>query len=173
MHLALAVAAAAAVIAKVGTDLADDARIRDETYTKPLSNMPANAAALMKEMMEEAAKDSSLTAEQLEKINREIYQMMSEGAVAQRNFQMKKTREAISGVGLYLSWFMKQEGMSYQAIQAKYERDFAEDERRGHMKMIESAARSNSALLSKFYASIVKKFWGASSGPSLPIAAKL
>src|SRR5689334_3856731 len=105
MFQALAVAAAATVLMKVGGDLYNDASIRETTYTVPLSTMPANAEALINEMIDAAAKDKGLTAEQLAKIETEIYQMMSEGAVAQRNFEMQKTREQISIVGNFISWF--------------------------------------------------------------------
>ena len=151
-------AAAAMVLTKVSYDLLNDIRIRDRVYTQPLKTMPANAKQLIDEMMAEAAKDKSLSAEQLGQIEKGIYKMLSEGAVEQRNFEMKKTREMISYVGLFLSWFMKQKGLSYEQIQAKYLKEFSVSEREGHLKIIESAAGSNSDLLGKFYITLRKKF---------------
>ncbi|MFZ5600985.1 MAG: hypothetical protein ACOY7J_00905 [Pseudomonadota bacterium] len=167
-------AAAAMVITKVSYDLLNDIRIRDRVYTQPLKTMPANAKQLIDEMMAEAAKDKSLSTDQLAQIEKGIYKMLSEGAVEQRNFEMKKTREMISYVGLFLSWFMKQKGLSYEQIQAKYIKEFSVSEREGHLKIIESAAGSNSDLMGKFYYTLRKKFgFGASVSNSHLKQAKL
>lgn len=152
--------AAAMFVMKLVLDMRNDALLRENIYTLPLSRMPQNADALAREMLDEAAKDKSLTASQLGKIEKDIYRMLSQGAVAQRNFEMEKTRQKISYIGLFLSWFMKQKGLTYEQIQVKYEKEFSEDERRGHQMIINSAARSNQNLLGKFYLTLQKLFGG-------------
>jgi predicted transposase YbfD/YdcC len=160
---------AAAAIAMTVLDLRNDARIREEKYTRPLSTMPENVKALIKEMTEAASKEKGITQEQLTQIEAEIYQMMSEGAVAQRNFEMEKTRDEISAVGYFISSFMKQKGVSYAQIKAKYEKEFSESEKLGHLKIIESASRSNKNLVDKFCQTIQKKL----GLTPVPVQAKL
>jgi len=158
--------AAAALVGKVCTDLISDSSIRDANYTKPLATMPDNIKALADEMIAEATKGTQMTADQLVGVEKEIYRMMSEGAVAQRNHEMEKTREQISYSGYFLSWFMKQKGLTYTQIQAKYKQEFSQDERLGHKKIIESASRTNKNLQDKFVTSLVGKFKGSSPAPA-------
>ena len=152
------VAAAAFVLSGMLRGLYNDMAIRSREYTEPLKTMPENALKLMEEMLAEAAKDKSLSSEQMSQVETGIYRMLSEGAVEQRNFEMKQVREKISYLGLFLSWFMKQEGLTYAQVQAKYERDFSLSERAKHMKIIQSASGTNKNLLGKFYLTLCKKF---------------
>ena len=146
-----------ATAAYVLLSLFNDSLIRDEVYTNPLSRMPENARALIKEILTAAVEGGNLTSGQILTIEKHIYRMMSEGAVEQRNFEMEKTRAAISYSGLFLSWFMKNKGLTYVQIQAKYEREFPDDERKMHLKIIESAARSNPNLFAKLFDTLKKK----------------
>ena len=138
--------------------LYQDGKIRDEIYTEPLKLMPDNIRELSAEMLKAAAEGQNLTPEQVEMIQLQIAQMMSEGAVAQRNFEMQKTREAISKLGLFLSEFMKAKGMTYEQLQVKYQEVFDRNEIAGHQAVIESASRSNPQLLDKFRMALLKKF---------------
>lgn len=149
--------AAAALVTKA---LHGDSVIREEVYSKPLATMPGNVDALAKEMIAEATKGTNLNPAQLLKIETDIYKMMSEGAVAQRNFEMDKTRGEISYIGHFLSWFMKQQGMTYEQIDAKYKIKFADDEKMKHKQIIESASRTNKNLVEKFSSSLVSKIKG-------------
>jgi len=155
------VMAAAALVGKVCNDLVSDSSIRETTYTQPLATMPDNVKALADEMIAEATKSTQMTADQLLAVEKDIYRMMSEGAVAQRNHAMEQTREQISYCGYFLSWFMKQKGLTYTQIQAKYALEFSQDERLGHKKIIESASRTNKNLQDKFVTALVGKFSGA------------
>lgn len=154
-------ATAAALAIKACTDLYSDSCKREEIYSKPLATMPENVDSLVKEMMQAAANDANLTVEQKLSIEKDIYRMMSEGAVVQRNHEMDKTRSQISHVGYLLSWFMKQKGMTHAQIQAKYQQDFEDDELNLHKKIIESASRSNKNLTDKFNQTLAKKIGAA------------
>jgi methylphosphotriester-DNA--protein-cysteine methyltransferase len=151
------IATAAALAIKACTDLYNDSCVREEIYSKPLSTMPQNVDALVKEMMKAAAEGVNLTVTQKLSIEKDIYRMMSEGAVVQRNHEMDKTRSSISSVGYLLSWFMKQKGMTYEQIQAKYQQEFKDDEVKLHQKIVESASRSNKNLTDKFTQTLAKK----------------
>lgn len=152
------VVAAMYVIGMLSGALENDKKIREREYTVPLSNMPGNIDALAREMMEAAAQERNLTVEQRRTIESEIYKMLGEGAVLQRNHELTKTREKISYFGYFLSWFMKNKGLSYEQIQAKYSKDFAEGDIALHKKIIEAASRSNNDLFKKFIGTISKKF---------------
>lgn len=157
------VAAAMLVIGTVSGALKNDKKIREKEYTLPLSTMPGNIEALAQEMMAAAAKDRYLTMEQRRTIETEIYKMLGEGAVLQRNHELTKTREKISYYGLFLSWFMKNKGLSYGQIQAKYNKVFLEDSIELHRAIIQAASRSNDDLYKKFIDTIFKKFGFAPS----------
>lgn len=164
MHAILATAAAC--VLAICYQLRNDSKIRKVMYSDPLTAIPDNAFALIDEMIAEATKDSNLTPTQIEQIIAGIYAMLSEGAVAERNLLMEKTRESISKLGVFLSWFMKQEGLSYNQIKAKYANSFTISEIEVHKKIIQSASRANHDLLSKFYNTLKKKtFSGGWAGP--------
>lgn len=153
-----AVTSAMLIMGKFSGDLVNDSQIREEQYTQPLASMPDNIDALATEMLKTSAEEKNLTQEQLFQIENEIYKMLGEGAVLQRNQELKKTREEISYFGLFLSWFMKAKGLTYQQIQAKYEIDFSGSEKDLHKTIIAAASRSNNNLLGKFYNTLVNKF---------------
>ncbi|MCO1334573.1 hypothetical protein MO867_09505 [Microbulbifer sp. OS29] len=138
-----------------------DYRIREREYSTPLSTMPGNVQALADEMFEEATRDKQLSADQAQQIEAGIWKMLGEGAVLQRNHELKKTREKISYLGQLLSWFMKAKGLSYAQIEEKYRNDFTDSEKELHRTIVESASRSNQDLVGKLWKAISKKFWGA------------
>ncbi|WP_444911893.1 hypothetical protein [Microbulbifer sp. PAAF003] len=137
-----------------------DYKTREQEYSVPLSTMPDNVQALADEMFEEATKDKQLSVEQAQQIEAGIWKMLGEGAVLQRNHELKKTREKISYLGQLLSWFMKAKGLTYEQIEEKYRSEFTESEKEMHRAIVESASRSNQDLLGKLWKSIRKKFWG-------------
>ncbi|WP_413663997.1 hypothetical protein [Microbulbifer sp. CNSA002] len=137
-----------------------DYKTREREYSVPLSTMPDNVQALADEMFEEATKDKQLSVEQAQQIEAGIWKMLGEGAVLQRNHELKKTREKISYLGQLLSWFMKAKGLTYEQIEEKYRSEFTESEKEMHRAIVESASRSNQDLLGKLWKSIRKKFWG-------------
>ncbi|WP_445359271.1 hypothetical protein [Microbulbifer sp. ANSA005] len=137
-----------------------DYKTREREYSVPLSTMPDNVQALADEMFEEATKDKQLTAEQAQQIEAGIWKMLGEGAVLQRNHELKKTREKISYLGQLLSWFMKAKGLTYAQIEEKYRSEFTESEKELHRAIVESASRSNQDLVGKLWKSICKTFWG-------------
>ena len=135
----------------------NDSNIRETTYSAPLATMPANVDSLAKEMLEAACADGNLTATQVKEIETGIYKILSEGAVLQRNHELTKTREIISYSGQLMSWFMKAQGLTYEQIVAKYEKDFSKSEIEKHKEIILSAARPNSNLFNKMMMTISKK----------------
>jgi methylphosphotriester-DNA--protein-cysteine methyltransferase len=138
--------------------LYQDGQIRGEIYTEPLKQMPENIRQLSAQMLAAACEGKNLTPDQTKSIAVDIARMMSEGAVAQRNFEMDKTRAAISRLGLFLSQYMKEEGMTYAQLQQKYEAEFSKDELAGHQQIIASASRVNPNLLYKYVQTLRKKF---------------
>jgi len=135
-----------------------DGQIRGEIYSEPLKQMPENIRQLSAQMLAAASEGKKLTPEQTKSIELDIARMMSEGAVAQRNFEMDKTRAAISRLGLFLSRYMKEKDMTYAQLQQKYEAEFSKDELAGHRQIIESASRSNANLLNRYVQTLREKF---------------
>jgi len=129
--------------------LYQDQKIRDAEYTKPLSTMPDNARALYEQMLSAETSGKALSDEAVAKIRLEILATLSKGAVAQRNHEMSAVRQKISSFGYVLSWFLKQKGLSYQQIFAKYRLDFSEGDQQLHLKIIESASRANPSVFWK------------------------
>ncbi|MCO1336034.1 hypothetical protein MO867_17015 [Microbulbifer sp. OS29] len=136
-----------------------DYKNRKEEYSPPLTNMPDNAAALAKDMFEEAVRGKQLSADHTQKIEAGIWEMLGEGAVLQRNHELVKTKEKISYLGQFLSWFMKAKGLSYAQIEEKYRKDFTDSEKELHQNIVQSASRSNKDLVGKLWKSVINFFW--------------
>jgi hypothetical protein len=60
------------------------------------------------------------------------------------------TREKISCLGQFLSWFMKQKGLTYEQIEEKYRKQFPQDEQHKFEEIIQSASRANPNVFEKF-----------------------
>ena len=69
----------AATIIYLGLKLAEDQKIRDAEYTKPLSTMPENARALLDQMLSAEISGKKLTDEAIDEIRLGILEMLSEG----------------------------------------------------------------------------------------------
>ena len=153
----------AGIIVFAGYALYGDQKIRDEHYTKPLAKMPVYAFALYQQMLSAALTGASLSISEIKQVRLEILSMLSQGAVEQRNHEMRKVREQISPLGRLLSWFLKQKGLSYQQIEEKYAKAFSKDEQELHFKIIESASRSNPSVFGKLVSKLTGWFGGGSS----------
>lgn len=132
-----------------GYSLYNDQRIRDAEYTGPLATMVDNARALYEQMMSAVLSGRDLSEDEIGKIRLETLSMLSKGAVEQRNHEMERVRTKISYLGLALSWFLKQKGLSYSQIEEKYAQQFGKDQQAMHLKIIESASRANPSVFNK------------------------
>lgn len=143
----------------VAYGLYQDSQTREQTYTRPLATMPNNARDLVLEMLDVAVteaeeNDSPLNDSEIKELRLELMKMMAEGAVEQRNWEMKMTRDQISYVGAFLSWFMKQKGLTYEQIEDKYTKQFPHDELQKFEEIIKSASRANPNVFEKLVAKI-------------------
>lgn len=148
-----------AVATFAGYRLCGDSSIRESTYTRPLATMPGNVRDLVISMIDAAANEarnagSRLEDSEIQSLRLDLYKMMAEGAVEQRNWEMQMTREQISYIGRFLSWFMKQKGLSYAQIEQKYAQQFGQDELGKFQEIINSASRSNPSVFSKLVAKL-------------------
>jgi hypothetical protein len=139
----------AATVTYVGYALYGDQQIRDEDYTKPLGTMPDNARELAEQMLSAEINSHELSEQEIAKVRLEILEILSQGAVAQRNHEMDMVRDKISYFGYLLSWFLKQKGLSYEQITEKYRLQFDQDAQGRHMAIIESASRANPSVFDK------------------------
>jgi hypothetical protein len=139
----------AATIIYAGNRLYQDQQIRDAEYTKPLSTMPDNAWALFLQMLSAETTGKTLSAKDVAALKLEILAILSAGAVAQRNHEMAAVRKKISHLGYFLSWLLKQKGLSYEQIYKKYQLTYGADEQQLHMEIIKSASRANPSVLNK------------------------
>lgn len=133
--------------------LRSDPQIRDQVYTKPLSTMPGNAKELLGEMLDAAIREKGGSGKvgdnQISALRLELLEMLAQGAVEQRNQEMKVTREQISYLGQFLSWFMKQKGLSYEQIEEKFRKQFPASEQQKFEEIIASASRANPNVMNK------------------------
>ena len=139
----------AATVMYIGYSIYGDQQIRDEQYTKPLSNMPPNARDLADQMLSAEINSHDLSGAEVAKVRLAILEILSQGAVAQRNHEMTMVREKISYFGGLLSWFLKQKGLSYEQITEKYRVEFGEDVQGRHLEIIASASRANPSVFQK------------------------
>lgn len=139
----------AAAVMYVGYSVYGDQQIRDEQYTKPISNMPTNTRDLADQMLSAEINSRDLSDEEVAKVRLAILEILSQGAVAQRNHEMAVVRGEISYFGGLLSWFLKQKGLSYEQITEKYRVEFGEDVQGRHLEIIASASRANPSVFQK------------------------
>jgi hypothetical protein len=144
----------------------NDIEIRDKNYTKPLGNMPANANKLAETIVDQGSKElGGVTGEELRQLKIDAFKLLAEGAVEQRNLEMKKVREQISYLFLAVSYIMKQKGLSYDELEAKFAMKFPDCEIKKFQAIIESAARSNPNLFNKAYHTILNFLTPAQGRP--------
>jgi hypothetical protein len=146
----------AIIIFYAGYQLYEDGKIREASYNQPLKQMSANARELMQQMLDAAMAEPGFQPDMLPRIQTEILTLLSQGAVAQRNHEMQVVRGEISKIGYLLSWFLKQKGLGYEQIYAKYAKAFTRNERALHLAIIDSASRANPSVFDK----LTSKLWG-------------
>jgi hypothetical protein len=147
------------IVAYSAYSLRQDAQTRETTYTQPLKTIPGNANSLVSEMIDVAVaeaeeKGSPLSDGDVAELRLELMKLMSVGAVEQRNVEMRMTREQISYLGAFLSWFMKQKGLTYEQLEDKYEKLFPQSEIDKYEEIIKSASRANPNVFEKFVSKV-------------------
>jgi hypothetical protein len=149
----------------------NDMKIRDEKYTKPLAKMPANANDLAEAIVDQASKElGGATAEELRQMKIAAFKLLAEGAVEQRNFEMEKVRGEISYLFLGVSYVMKQQGLSFAEIEAKFAKAFPDCEIKKFQAIIDSAARSNPNLFRKAVSTVCNFYAGKPAPPTKHVA---
>jgi len=156
----------AIIILYAGYQLYEDGKIREASYNQPLKKMSANARELMQQMLDAAMADPNFKSDMAPQIRTEILTLLSKGAVAQRNHEMQVVREQISKVGYLLSWFLKQKGLGYERIYAKYAQIFSQDEQALHLAIIDSASRANPSVFGKLTGKLMGLFFSSASEAS-------
>ncbi|CAM3740701.1 hypothetical protein [Vibrio aquimaris] len=123
--------------------LIGDSIIRDELYTRPISNMPKEINEIKSSMIDEKVKEmvdglqslrdesGHITLEEERKIKDlaelSVLSILSEGASLQRNHEMNKTRDNISMLSSFISSFMKKDGIKYSHIVEKKSQSIIEN----------------------------------------------
>jgi hypothetical protein len=92
----------------------------------------------------------SISDEEKIKIQLSACEILAQGSVEQRNWEMNAVRKKISCLGRLFSWFLKQRGLSYKEIEEKYKKEFVGDDQGIYWEIISSAARTNPDLFNKF-----------------------
>lgn len=147
------------IVAYSAYSLREDAQIRETTYTQPLKNIPGNVKELVSEMIDVAVAEAEenkkpLSDGDIADLRLELMKLMSEGSVEQRNLEMRMTREQISYLGAFISWFLKQKGLTYEQLEDKYEKQFPQSELSKYEAIIKSASRANPNVFEKFVAKV-------------------